>query len=316
MAAGADELRSLPPECVRLIIEAGSESKLLDTPGRLRKADLLAFARVNSMWQGCAMEELVRHLYLEQWNPQFEDWMGDSLPSRVETLTLGRNADLDSSEQRGWLGEQVDAVTRLCGAKLKEVTISGSDDLSIENLACLQKLEALHLNLAGHYKMKDYARAANITSSFANLHRLSLVDVPLLDIAAIFAAGDSFPSLRHLVLVRPQLAHPMHPFERAPSGSRIGPQLTALVVGQNWQHALGSRSLAEFTALESFSIIGSAGMDAGGFRPIEVIKAPLRRLTLAHAMAEDGFLASLRKNPISVSRLEKCVLTETLSSVR
>ena len=167
---------------------------------------------------------------------------------------------------------------------------------------CFADLRALHLNLAGHYKFM-HARLANITSHFANLSRLSLIDVPILDVAAVFASGDSFPSLQHLIIVRPQFAHPAHPLERARSGTSFGPKLRSLVLGQNWQHVLGSRTLSEFTALDSFTIVGSAGGEAGGFRPLEVMKAPLRRLTLAHAMDEESLLASLKKNLISVSQL-------------
>lgn len=156
--------------------------------------------------------------------------------------------------------------------------------------------------MAGHFKHL-HAKVADITSIFPNLTRLSLIDVPILDVAAVFAAGACFPALRDLVLVRPQFAHPTHPFERARNGTTFGPNLTGLVLGQNYQHALSARSLGEFVKLTSFAIVGSEGSHAGGMRPLEFIKAPLRQLSLAHAVAEEALLTTLTRRPISVSRL-------------
>ncbi|KAK4701102.1 hypothetical protein P7C70_g5136, partial [Phenoliferia sp. Uapishka_3] len=311
----SDDLAHLPPELVRLVIEADSHGLLLDSSARRRRQHLLQLSTINSVWRECAMEEVWRNMFLEQWSQALgarlanEFGRGEYKP-RVETLTLGSVAPLENSSE-GWEGKgnRVDEVARLVGGETVEVCIIGCDDLSIDKLSCFKKLRTLHLNLSGHYKFVPL-HAAEITSTFTQLSRLTLIDVPLIDCAAIFAAGSSFPLLSSLVLIRPQFAHPIHPLEPARKGSHLGPQLKRLILGEHYQHALTAGSIRQFVNLETLGFIGSQGTKTGAFRCLHNVRAPLRELRLAHAMEEEVLLATLRERPVSVSRLAVLNLLE------
>ena len=127
---------------MRLIVQAGSSGKLLDSVGRLRKANLLQMALIDWVWLDCALEELWRHLYIEQWSARLEEGITKAYeirerPPRVETLTLGSASPVSSLV--GWTGSQVDAVVQLCAATATGVTLVACDDLSIDGLSCITR---------------------------------------------------------------------------------------------------------------------------------------------------------------------------------
>ncbi|KAK4700974.1 hypothetical protein P7C70_g5265, partial [Phenoliferia sp. Uapishka_3] len=264
----------LPSNVVERIIRAGSgdgcDSLVSHQQRKARQKDLLSFCLVNQMWWEHASVCLWRDLYLEERNDAVvrklkeyrryfflhEDEDSMVIPL-VDRISFGRVKN--SGQIKLWQADEVRGALDLLASSAREARIANCEDLNLGEtfLECTPHLQALHLFHSGRFTPQTNLTLTSPINDIAlpNLTRLTLIEVPVIDIVTVFKADEgALPSLRDLVVVRPRSGHSSHPSSIISFESPISKHLQRLVLGQGFRLAFYPGRLTDFTNLRTLII--------------------------------------------------------------